>query len=230
MNKIVEFFGLDCRRHDVNIVRCLQVQSCPYTGGKCIKTRKSKSSVAIGTCTVTYQDSDVIICPFRLLEKNQIFIDCLHLLTLHEPGNQIYRVPEVKIPGGNVDYFLVSARDRKVVDFVGIELQTLDTTGTIWPERQRLLADKGIKVAQRDVRSARTFGMNWKMTAKTILVQMHHKARTFEAMNKLLVLVVQEPLLAYMKREFEFSHLSGKPAMVGIQSISIRTDLELKTR
>ena len=57
--------------------------------------------------------------------------------------------------------------------------------------------------------------MNWKMTAKTILVQMHHKARTFEAMNKHLVLVVQEPLLAYMKREFEFCHLSSKAAKVG---------------
>ena len=25
--------------------------------------------------------------------------------------------------------------------------------------------------------------MNWKMTAKTILMQLHHKIRTFEAMN-----------------------------------------------
>ena len=215
MNKIVEFFGLNCRKYDVSFAKCISTQRCPYTDGKCIKTRKSKSSVAIGTCTVEYQNADVIICPFRLLEKNQIFIDCLHLLTLHEPGNQIYRVPEVKIPGGNVDYFLVSARDRKVVDFVGIELQTLDTTGTIWPERQRLLASKGIKVAQRDVSNTRTFGMNWKMTAKTILVQMHHKARTFEAMNKHLALVVQEPLLEYMKSEFEFCHLAGKTAAIG---------------
>ena len=215
MNSIVEFFGLNCRKRNVSLAKYLSAQRCPYTGGKCIKTRKSKSSVAIGTCTVEYQDADVIICPFRLLEKNQIFIDCLHLLTLHEPGNQIYRVPEVKIPGGNVDYFLVSARNRKVVDFVGVELQTLDTTGTIWPERQRLLAGKGIKVAQKDVSNTRTFGMNWKMTAKTILVQMHHKARTFEAMNKHLVLVVQEPLMAYMQREFEFCHLSGKTATVG---------------
>ncbi len=215
MNKIVELFGLNCRRPDVNLVQCLSAQRCPYTGGKCIKTRKSKSSIAIGTCTVEYQDADVVICPYRLLEQNQIFIDCLHLLTLHEPGNQIYRVPEVKIPGGNVDYFLVSARNRKAVDFVGVELQTLDTTGTIWPERQRLLASRGIKVAQRDVSSTRAFGMNWKMTAKTILVQMHHKARTFEAMNKHLVLVLQDPLLEYMKREFEFCHLSDRTAMVG---------------
>ena len=215
MNKIVELFGVDCCRPRIDLRRPLDFQRCPYTGGKCIKTRKSQSSVAIGTCTVSYQDSATIICPFRLLEKNQVFIDCLHLLTLHEPGNQIYRIPEVKIPGGNVDYFLVSARERKVVDFVGIELQTLDTTGTIWPERQRLLAAHGIKVMQKDVRNTRPFGMNWKMTAKTILVQMHHKARTFEALNKHLVLVVQDRLMAYMMKDFDFEDVSTHSPALG---------------
>jgi hypothetical protein len=49
--------------------------------------------------------------------------------------------------------------------------------------------------------------MNWKMTAKTILVQLHHKIQTLEAINKHLVLVVQDRLLDYMKREFSFNHL-----------------------
>jgi hypothetical protein len=30
-----------------------------------------------------------------------------------------------------MDYFLVSAKNDKIGDFVGVELQTLDTTGTI---------------------------------------------------------------------------------------------------
>ena len=59
-----------------------------------------------------------------------------------------------------------------------------------------------------------TFGMNWKMTAKTILVQMHHKVQTFEHLSKKLVLVVQDHLLGYMRREFTFSHLSN-PARIG---------------
>ncbi len=209
MNKIAELFGLDCRLESSTLETAVMRQGCPFTGSKCIKTRKSRPAVAIGTCAVTYQGEDVIICPFRLLEKNQIFIDCLHLLTAHEPGNQIYLLPEVKIPGGNVDYFLVSARDGKVKDFVGIELQTLDTTGTVWPERQRLLAERGIKVSQKDVRSMKSFGVNWKMTAKTILVQMHHKAQTFESINKHLVLVVQAPLMNYMRKEFDFGHVSS---------------------
>lgn len=213
MNKIVELFGLNCRQSMLTLKCAIKDQRCPFTSAKCIKTRKSQPSVAIGTCTISYKDDDVIICPFRLLDKNQIFIDCLHLLTAHEPGNHIHLIPEVKIPGGNVDYFLVSARDEKVMDFVGIELQTMDTTGTVWPERQRLLLECGIRVLQKDVRNARTFGLNWKMTAKTILVQMHHKAQTFEAINKHLVLIVQEPLMRYMEQEFDFNHVSQ--ALIG---------------
>jgi hypothetical protein len=52
------------------------------------------------------------------------------------------------------------------------------------------------------------------MTAKTILVQLHHKVSTFEHLNKHLVLVLQEQLLDYMKKEFSFSHLS-QPAKIG---------------
>ncbi|MBO4288445.1 MAG: hypothetical protein J5985_09825 [Kiritimatiellae bacterium] len=213
MNKIVELFGLNCCRPMPTLKECLRNQRCPFTGVKCVKIRKSQPSVAIGTCTISYQDASVIICPFRLLDKNQIFMDCLHLLTAHEPGNRIHLVPEVKIPGGNVDYFLVSARDGKVKDFVGIELQTMDTTGTVWPERQRLLAEEGVNVLQKDLRNMRSFGMNWKMTAKTILVQMHHKAQTFETLNKHFVLIVQDPLMRYMEQAFDFSHVSS--ALIG---------------
>ena len=116
-------------------------------------------------------------------------------------------VSEIKIPGGSVDYFLVSARNGVVADFAGIELQTLDTTGTVWPERQRLLRSLGLPREDSAENLMRGFGMNWKMTAKTILVQMHHKVRTFEHLRKKLVLVLQDVLMNYMFREFDFAHL-----------------------
>jgi hypothetical protein len=156
----------------------------------------------------------VLICPTRLIEKRKIFTDCLHLLTSHEPGNDLHIVSEVSVPGGSVDYFLVSAAGGKVKDFVGIELQTLDTTGTVWPERQRLMRDLGLLRSDMAETSTKNFGMNWKMTAKTILVQMHHKLLTFEHVNRKLVLVVQDRLLNYMEKEFNFDHLN-RPALLG---------------
>ena len=85
----------------------------------------------------------------------------------------------------------------------------MDTTGTVWPERQRLLHEYGFAVNETDIRNERSFGMNWKMTAKTILVQMHHKSEMFEKLNKHFVLVIQEPFYEYIKQEFSFSHIQG---------------------
>ena len=209
MSKISEFFGLNCKDSSLDFKNAMNSQLCPYTQRICTKMRKSDPKVKIGTCSVRYQEQDIIICPFRLLEHNQIFIDCLHLLTMHEPGNEFYLVPEVKIPGGHVDYFLVSAKDKKVKDFIGIELQTMDTTGTVWPERQKFLNAQGIKVDTADLNNQKTFGMNWKMTLKTILIQMHHKSETFEHLNKHLVLIIQEPLYEHMKSNFDFNGIEG---------------------
>lgn len=209
MSKISEFFGLNCNNASLDFKTAMSTQICPYTQRICIKMRKSDPSVKIGTCSVKYQKQDVIICPFRLLEHNQIFIDCLHLLTMHEPGNELYLIPEVQIPGGHVDYFLVSAKDKKVKDFIGIELQTMDTTGTVWTERQKFLHKKGIEVEPVDLNTRKSFGMNWKMTLKTILIQMHHKSETFEHLNKYLVLIIQRPLYEHMINNFNFDGIKG---------------------
>ncbi len=215
MSTIVELFGHSVEEQaDWN--RIVHDQQCVFQGKKCYKVRKSNPDQAIGSCTVLYgrRAEPVVICPIRLIERRQIFTDCFHLLTTHEPGNELHLVPEVAIPGGSVDYFLVSARSGKVKDFVGIELQTLDTTGTVWPERQRLLHRLGVPIDGDGESSNKPYGMNWKMTAKTTLVQMHHKIQTFEHVNKKLVLVIQDKLLAYMGRQFNFGHVKN-PAVIG---------------
>lgn len=216
MSQVLELYGVSTSSgREVDWDYISSDQLCPYLGRKCEKTRKSEPEVTIGTCSVEYgrKRKQIIICPYRLLERNQVFLDCIHLLTLHEPGNELHIVPEVGIPGGSVDYFLVSVVDGKVKDFVGIELQTLDTTGTVWPERQRFLGEREIKVDIDDIDSPKKFGVNWKMTAKTTLIQLHHEVETFEGISKHLVLILQDQLLAYMRREFQFEHI--KEARLG---------------
>ncbi len=228
MSKVVDLFGVEIasdqdvdatsRRdvvvdsdRNVNWTRVLDEQICPFSDRKCYKVRKSQPDVSIGTCTMEYgrDATPIIICPLRLLERRQVFVDCLHLLHEHRPGNEFHVVSEVSIPGGSVDYFLTSVLEGCVKDFVGIELQTMDTTGTVWPERQRLLRNLGFDVDDADVSSEKPYGMNWKHTAKTTLIQLHHKVRTFEYLKRHLVLVVQDQLLNYMRREFVFDHLDS---------------------
>lgn len=90
-------------------------------------------------------------------------------------------------------------------DYVGIEIQALDTTGTVWPSRQRFIRD-AIGISVKNVpQSSKTYGMNWKMTAKTILIQLHHKATSLELFGKHLVLAIQAPFYSYMSNVFNTS-------------------------
>lgn len=208
--KVTELYGLPTFQ-SADWKSVAQEQECPFLNRKCLKNRKSEPEVTIGTCTMSYsrQPQPVMICPFRLLQRRQIFTDCVHLLKLHEPGNDLRIIAELSVPGGSIDYCLASVRDGKPRDFVGIELQTLDTTGTVWPERQRFLRRHKVRVKRRHAASDKPFGMNWKMTAKTILIQLNHKIATFEHLSKRLVLVLQDCLLDYMRREFSFDHIKG---------------------
>lgn len=211
MSRVLELYGAPTSTHGRNWSTAVREQQCPYLGAKCVKIRKSQPDVSIGTCSVAHGQNSrpIVICPHRLIQNSTVFIDCIHLLARHRPGNEFHLLSEVTIPGGSVDYFLVSAKNRKVSDFVGIELQALDTTGTVWPERQRFLNNAGVATDDSEYTSRKAFGINWKMSAKTILVQLHHKVETFQLVNKHLVLVVQDVFLDYMRREFAFDHVEA---------------------
>lgn len=120
MSKVLELFGASTSSKGLNWNDLVDEQFCPYLSKRCIKVRKSRPDISIGTCSVSYgaAKDPVIICPFRLLERKQIFTDCIHLLTTHEVGNELHIVTEISVPGGSVDYFLASVKNGKVKDFV----------------------------------------------------------------------------------------------------------------
>ncbi len=209
--RVAELYGLPTS-FPADWPAVIPAQQCPFLDRTCRKNRKSDASVTIGTCTMLHgrHRRPMIVCPYRLLERRQVFQDCIHLMKQHEPGNELRIVAEVSVPGGSVDYCLVSVRDGKVRDFVGIELQALDTTGTVWPERQRFLRAHGLKVKRKDADSAKPFGINWKMSAKTILGPLHHKVSTFDHVCKRFVLVLQDSLLDYLRGEYAFDHIKGQ--------------------
>jgi hypothetical protein len=183
--------------------QALERQDCPWSDLGCYKNRKSDPSTMIGVCSVSLDDGQpVLICPNRLLEGGRIFIDCLDLLAGSMAGSDLYLVPEVKLPVGRIDYMLVAARNGHAFDFVAIELQTLDTTGSIWRDREEMLFKEGYQVD--DIAGTRA-SLNWRMTAKTILTQCVQKSEIFDAMGKNLVLVCQQRLVEYMQQNFDFS-------------------------
>lgn len=182
-------------------------EHCPFLRRRCTKARKSDPSITIGTCIVGNRGSPVAICPHRFREGGTIFVDAIGLLRNHKPSNDIHVVPEIAIPGGTIDYFVVSVDGTRIVDYLALEIQTLDTTGTVWPARQKLIRDLLNSPEELD-QDDRSYSMNWKMTAKTILMQMHHKAETLELLHKKLVLVVQDVFFDYTVRTFSTTSLA----------------------
>ena len=191
----LEWYGLvDSGDHQAALLTALDEQMCPYLGRRCTKVRKSSPQQSIGSCTVGYQGRPLIICPTKFLHGHQIFVDTVKYLA-DAPAYSI--VPEVNMPGGSVDFFVVAHNDERFIDFCGVEIQALDTTGSgaIWEARQDVLANT------RQDRYG--YGINWKMSAKTILMQIHHKIASFEDVGKRLYLVIQDGFWDYIVREFD---------------------------
>lgn len=214
MSQICELFGLlisDCG--SAQIRQALQTQACPYRNGKiCYKVRKSNANQAIGTCSLIFDSisQPAMICPEPFAGQKRIFIDCLPILNQALLGSNLYLIPEVRTPVGRIDYVLAAERNGEVIDFAGIEIQSLDTCGSIWAERNKLLASLGLlpetsKRKDADQKQTKGCAVNWKMSSKTILSQIMQKSQLFSSMNKKLVLVCQTPLYDYMKVNFDFS-------------------------
>lgn len=199
----LEFYGRFIQEPlSADLPMILASQECPFLKRRCIKIRKSDPTQTIGACTVGYSGNAMMICPHRFIADNVIFRDAIPLLTKKGPGSRLVFVPEISVPGGSIDYFVVAlSATQQVLDFVGLEIQTMDTTGTggIWEARQDLL---------RGWAGERySYGMNWKMTAKTILIQLHHKASAFETIGKHLVIAIQTEFFNYLRNQFNTSPL-----------------------
>ena len=77
MKQVLELYGSSTLSEDTNWECIVDSQHCPFIGSRCSKIRKSQPDVTIGTCSVSHgRDSlGVMICPNRLLERKQIFLE-----------------------------------------------------------------------------------------------------------------------------------------------------------
>ena len=196
-NRPLEFYGQSLGQ-TVHWQTILNKEYCPFLQKKCVKVRKSDPEQSIGACILGYGSGALIVCPHRLLQHDRVFLDMIPLIQRQQ---EYYIIPEVAMPGGTIDYFLVAMDGVTIADYIGLETQSLDTTasGAIWEARNDLLRGRYNQYYK--------YGINWKMSAKTILVQMHHKANVFEGLGRKLVLVIQREFFEYVTKVFRTRHL-----------------------
>ena len=152
--KIFEFFGFDPLDSSPKVQLIRKAKQCPFVGGTCIKV--FKSGLISGACSAKpTMSGPVIICPNRMYAGDySILTDvavscfgkgvrlCRGLADAKRDGKDVQvfgkrwgkelRLPNRGTGGGYfVDWVLALVdKDRKLKEFVAVELQTMDTTGS----------------------------------------------------------------------------------------------------
>ncbi|WP_420181323.1 NotI family restriction endonuclease [Paenarthrobacter sp. TA1.8] len=201
MAHISEFFGHLATDKSEAAIRAAEDKHCPYLGETCVK-RLSDGTIS-GACALKPATSGpVICCPIRLYADDyRIIRDVadrafgpgmafvpgprarLESKKLGRPVVGVFgkrwggelRLPQRQGVGGYfVDWVLaLVGPDAGLVEFVAIEVQTIDTTGNYRASRLGLL-----EPSRRIVNS--TAGLNWENVNKRIIPQLIYKGQVLQ--------------------------------------------------
>lgn len=167
---------------------------------KCIKI-PHKLKKPIGACTVKYSNKNYIICPKRFLQELIIFKDIISIIKDEiKIWKNIYIIKEINIKGlGRVDYMLF---DNDTEDFIGIEINALDTTGSLLDG---------------------SFGINTWHSAKLMLIQIIAKGSFFEAYGKKYFWIIQDTFFEDIENKLQWREkLSEKKGNIFVLSYTLQ--------
>ncbi len=191
-SNIIEFFGYDPQDRSPVAAEARLQKRCPFLQKTCVKTLNDGE--ISGACTLKPKNAGpVICCPIRLYANDY---EVLHDIARAAfgpifpllPANSVTRDSgdcvvvfgkgwgkELRLPnrGHSGGYFVdwVLARlsaAGELVDFVAVEVQSIDTTGNYREER-------GMYLHEQAFYGASTAGFNWENVNKRILPQIIYK-------------------------------------------------------
>lgn len=191
---IAEFFGYSPSDQSFAAQRARKKVECPFLHARCVKTHRDGAPT--GACTIKpVAGEPVISCPIRLYaEKYRVLREVAEAafgsgVSLYD-GRRAKRYAttgravavfgrgwggELRLParGGHggyyVDWVLAHLNiDGSLRDFVAVEVQTIDTTGSYRGERDAYLRGEAFQ-------GTSTVGLNWENVYKRILPQLIYK-------------------------------------------------------
>jgi hypothetical protein len=190
--RIFEFFGFDPIDNSPAAINAREGRYCPFLRSEC--TKKYQDGLVNGACSLKpITTGPVICCPNRMYaDDHRILIDVAD--SAFGAGKRLVRQiadatgdghdvlvfgkrwgKELRLPnrgkGGRyfVDWILALLdEDKKLKEFVAVEVQTMDTTGTYRPEVESLFKGKVPFEASEA-------GINWENVSKRILPQIIYK-------------------------------------------------------
>lgn len=191
-SRIIEFFGYNPEDRSLAAIEARTNLQCPFLGRRCVKTLND--GLISGACTLKpTKAGPVICCPIRLYANNYKILGDVARIAFGPvipllPANGITEATgecvavfgkgwgkELRLPtrGRSGAYFVdwvlahVSA-NGELVNFVAVEVQSIDTTGNYRKERDAYLREEAFS-------GKSTAGFNWENVNKRILPQIIYK-------------------------------------------------------
>lgn len=177
---------------------------CPFkaSAGYSEKCTKDKANDPLGVCTLEWEGNPITVCPYRFLEIPDLLETIAHEL-LGTTNFQL--LPEIPLKDadnrvvGNLDSVLVVSSAGEVVDFVGVEFQSVYISQNLRTyfeaykenpekflyERPILRTQRGTKVVPRP---------DFLSSVKRLNYQLLYKGAIFSTWRKKIAVVLQRPL------------------------------------
>jgi hypothetical protein len=216
---LVEIFGYSPDDLTSEARALWALNACPFTNTHCIKTNHD-NSIVYGTCSVTTPYGACVICPNRFYENGYevlrrisktAFGGDIGFLLYGEFVSQRKTVADCVVALGqnsgkevkvgrqlSMDWVLAKIQDNKLVEYVGVEVQSIDITGNY---RDAWYAYKNLLPSSKSTPQS-AHGLNWANVHKRLIPQIIRKGRVYEKskyVNKGLYFIV--PDIVYRKFE-----------------------------
>ena len=179
---------------------------CPFIKSRCPKRSTNLPDEPYPVCTLWRKGDGaadpkndlIFVCPKRFYAVDFLTDVIEHCWPGEKPKNPMV-APEVKMAGfGNVDFVIADVQDDGEVDqFLSVELQAIDITGSVFKAYQGLRA--GVDLEKRP-----TFGLNWDNVYKRYITQLIRKGYFHHHWKSKIVAVIPEQVYQYIVGRADF--------------------------
>lgn len=200
----VEIFGYNINSEQGGLRKRHDKYLCRFVKEKCSKQSRL-IKYPMGVCSVRYNDETIALCPRRFLQDKTVFKDIAD--KYFNTRNDLVIFSEIGLPHiGTFDFVMVKHKplSSEIEDFVVIEFQTGQTTGT-----GQLV--QGLKdfIKGEDIRNrSYAFGLNLADIWKRSFTQILNKGIVLENWGHKIFWVIQEPVYQDFINRYNLNSMS----------------------
>jgi hypothetical protein len=202
---------------------------CPFIKSRCTKRSTNLPGEPYPVCSLwrkgdgnTDPKQDLIfVCPKRFYAVDFLKDVIEHCWPGEKPKNPRF-APEVKMAGfGNVDFVIADVHDNgEVGDFLSVELQAIDITGSVFKAYRALRDGKNL-----DKRP--TYGLNWDNVYKRYVTQLIRKGYFHHHWKSKIIAVIPDQVYRYITSRADFIRSSDvKSTQVNIIFMTYRLEID----